>query len=985
MDRISTRARLSAPTRTGLFGIGVALAAVVANSPPTCADDAPRQVLSAGIAEVRVEPWPRGVRIAAGGVPVSLGSGLVVRRAADSDPVATLPDADAVRNAQREEFAGGVRLRLAYRDPAGLLSGDEVISVHADGRVERELTLRGARADTELLVEYLAAALHPPLIVGRPLNAAASDGQDVVTPMPVVPTREESADAALAHGFSRLEFDARIGPLRIDVQSDRPLTLYDQRGRPEADAARPLFWLGDPGSPLPHDGALAYRVAFQLPATAGRVETLPATRSNSTVRELADAQTWPAETPTIVPRPKLITWGTGGFALPEPLPARLFEARAPAADAPDATAATRLPAAADFIDARRASTELARFIGERFGIGMSATFTAAAGLIAVRPPAEAEFPVEGYRLRVDEHACVIEARSESGLLHAVQTLKQLLTRRADGQALIRAVDIYDWPTLSFRGAILPAGGGGPTLHLKLLRDVMAATKMNRLVLVADYVKWDAAPELHHAEWGMSKDEVRQILDAARALDVEVTPMIHTLTRAAWMFANDQHSDLAEDPAMRDVLCATHPGADPFLAPIVQEAVELFAPPALHVGGADYLRRARETWRASTREHDAGEIWLQHVQRRYDQLKQRGVRTLLWGDALLAPSEALDGAEARSADEAAKRRAALPADVIIVDRQTRAAPPTAYTSLAVLGRGGREVIAAAGSAPANIVSLAKAAFASKALGLLLTTSTAPSLDAQNFDRDLTRYAALALAAEAAWNADVPVNPERFLQGAHFAELSGLSTLRPAIRPGWTASIGGVANFPLGARTGGGWFGLGGRHDLSGLPHGLARFHGVMFDIARTSLGNVPLGLALASKLDHGVKLPVEAQIDLGQRAATLVFLQTTNFVCEPETLIGSYEIRFADARPPEKIELRYGRNILAYTDLAAAPESPILWTGSTPGNQRIALRGLVWNNPHRAAPIASIVFRCAEAEAAPILIGLTGLDDEALTPRSRTSE
>lgn len=981
MDRMPTHALSTAPTRPGLLGVSAALAALVAFVPPARPDGAPRQVLSSGIVEVRIEPWPRGVRIAAGGVPVSLGSGLVVRRGADSNPVATLPDADAVRNAQREEFEGGVRLRLAYRDAAGRMSGDDVISVHADGRVERELTLRATGTDAELRVEYLAAALHPPLIVGRPWTATGADSQSVTAPMPIVPKRDEPGDAALARGFTRLEFDARIGPLRIDVQSDQPLTLHDQRGRPEADAARPLFWLGDVGSPLPRDGALGYRLTYRLPTTAGQVETLPPTRSNSTVRPLADAQTWPAETPTIVPRPKLITWGTGGLVLPEPLPARLFEARSSRGDAPDAAATSPPEATVGSVDTRRASSELARYISERLGIGLSATFTGAEGLIALRTPAEAEFPIEGYRLRVDERACAIEARSESGLLHAVQTLKQLLTRRPDGQVLIRAADIYDWPTLSFRGALLPTGGQGPALHRKLLRDVIAATKMNRLVLVADYVKWDSAPELHHREWGMSKDEVRQILDVAGALDVEVTPLIHTLTHAAWMFTNDPQVELAEDPATRDVLCATHPGVDKFLAPVVQEAVELFAARALHVGGDDYLRRPREAWRPSTRERDAGEIWLQHARRLHDQLAQRGVRTMLWGDALLAPAESVDVAGAADAQDAAKRRAALPTDVIVTDRQARAAPPAAYTSLATLGAGGREVIASPGSAPGNIVSLAKAAFEAKALGLLQTTSSAPSLDAQSFDRDLTLYAALALAAEAAWNADVPVNAERFLQGAHFAELSGLSTLHAANRPGWTASIGGVANFPLGARTGGGWFGLGGRHDLSGLPCGVSRFHGVMFDVARTSLGNVPLGLALASKLDHGVTLPVEAQIDLGERVATLVFLQTTNFVCERDTRIGSYEIRFADARPAEKIELRYGRNVLAYTDLAAAPDAPILWTGSTPGNQRIALRGLVWNNPHRAAPIASIVFRGGEAEASPILIGLTGLDDEVRATRS----
>jgi len=98
---------------------------------------------------------------------------------------------------------------------------------------------------------------------------------------------------------------------------------------------------------------------------------------------------------------------------------------------------------------------------------------------------------EAYHLRATGKEILIEASDPRGLFYGVQTLRQLVTAKADGLRTVPSVEIRDAPRFAWRGLLIDEGRhffGKPTL-LKII-DEMAAYKLNSLKLhLTDYEGW----------------------------------------------------------------------------------------------------------------------------------------------------------------------------------------------------------------------------------------------------------------------------------------------------------------------------------------------------------------------------------------------------------------------------------------------------------------------------------------------------------------
>jgi hexosaminidase len=98
---------------------------------------------------------------------------------------------------------------------------------------------------------------------------------------------------------------------------------------------------------------------------------------------------------------------------------------------------------------------------------------------------------EAYHLRATGKEILIEASDPRGLFYGAQTLRQLVTAKADGIQTVPSVEIRDAPRFAWRGLLIDEGRhffGKPTL-LKII-DEMAAYKLNSLKLhLTDYEGW----------------------------------------------------------------------------------------------------------------------------------------------------------------------------------------------------------------------------------------------------------------------------------------------------------------------------------------------------------------------------------------------------------------------------------------------------------------------------------------------------------------
>ncbi|PRY33834.1 beta-N-acetylhexosaminidase [Umezawaea tangerina] len=98
-------------------------------------------------------------------------------------------------------------------------------------------------------------------------------------------------------------------------------------------------------------------------------------------------------------------------------------------------------------------------------------------------PALSHLGDEGYELRVDQHNVRLRAAAHAGLLHGVQSLRQLLPLPGAGPVEVPCVDVVDVPAFPWRGAMLDvARHFMPVEFLHRFVDLLALHKLNVLHL-----------------------------------------------------------------------------------------------------------------------------------------------------------------------------------------------------------------------------------------------------------------------------------------------------------------------------------------------------------------------------------------------------------------------------------------------------------------------------------------------------------------------
>ncbi|WP_078888568.1 beta-N-acetylglucosaminidase domain-containing protein [Streptomyces sclerotialus] len=146
---------------------------------------------------------------------------------------------------------------------------------------------------------------------------------------------------------------------------------------------------------------------------------------------------------------------------------------------------------------------------------------AADALRALHAPARGtDLPSGGYRLAVGEVAgratVAMEGTGPDGLFHAVQTLRQLVTRDAAGGHRLASVAVRDWPGTAVRGTTEGFFGEPWSRSERLAQlDFMGRTKQNRYLYAAGddpyrQVRWrDPYPAAQRAAF-------RELAERARA-------------------------------------------------------------------------------------------------------------------------------------------------------------------------------------------------------------------------------------------------------------------------------------------------------------------------------------------------------------------------------------------------------------------------------------------------------------------------------------
>lgn len=409
-----------------------------------------------------------------------------------------------------------------------------------------------------------------------------------------------------------------------------------------------------------------------MPARSALLITVAAVAAHCTLYGVAAAQSPRAlSEPSIIPRPASLRVTGGRFVLGE-----ISRIHAEPHD-PDAVRVAAYLAA-----------ELASMTGLKLSIVREAPPTDAVGAIHV---AVAKIPVgralheqvtipEGaYSLVVTPARVSLLADNAAGLLHACQSLRQLLTTD-DGAWVAPCCTIDDSPRYAWRGMLLDCGRHFvPVAQVKRMIDQLAYHKMNvlhwhltedqgwRLEVrsrprLAELSAWRAAtrasehPRDAQGRYGgfYSHEQVREIVAYAAARGISIVPEIEMPGHSRAALAAYPELSCTGGPhevetrwgVIDDVYCAGNDETFVFLEAVLGEVCELFPSPYVHIGG-DECPKTR--WKSCAKcqarikaeglkdEHELQSYFIRRIEKF---LSGKGKRIIGWDEILeggLAPN------------------------------------------------------------------------------------------------------------------------------------------------------------------------------------------------------------------------------------------------------------------------------------------------------------------------------------------------------------
>lgn len=323
----------------------------------------------------------------------------------------------------------------------------------------------------------------------------------------------------------------------------------------------------------------------------------------------------------ILPKPQKITYGEGqiavkgltiGFAS-EPGSEDLFAARELAGiiskiTSVNTTVKESLKAGASIIFERTGNSDPLPVPGEKSGTDSR----------------------ESYRIKVTSRNIRITAKSSAGLFYGVQTLRQMIEGSGD-KAFIREAEIEDWPALVYRGFMMDMSHSQfPKIEeIKNQIDFLSLWKGNQYLFYSEAsIELDGYPLLM-ADARFTKEQVKEIIEYARARHVDVIPNMELYGHLHDLFRLEHYSDLSVVPHGGEFI-PDDPRVKPLLDDWITQISKLFPSPFFHIG-------FDETWslefEAKKRNKSPEELYLYMLKQTTDIVEREGKRPLVWADML----------------------------------------------------------------------------------------------------------------------------------------------------------------------------------------------------------------------------------------------------------------------------------------------------------------------------------------------------------------
>ena len=367
-----------------------------------------------------------------------------------------------------------------------------------------------------------------------------------------------------------------------------------------------------------------------------------------------------AQYPSIIPQPVTTEWKSGEFII-TPSTAICFD-----------PANASLGSAAKLL-----KNEIMRISGYQLPISSNAT-----SCIQLSIGSIPEIGAEGYLLTINKERILIQANDRKGIVHALQTLFQMLPAIRTNAALrVPAVFIKDYPAFAWRGIMLDVCRHvfAPELIREFI-DLLAAYKMNTLhwhltddqgwrieikrypALTAtgawrvnqNHLVWGDRPQAkpgERADYGgyYTQQQIKEIVQYATDRGIQVIPEIEMPGHAAAAIASFPFLSCSKQvqlpmtggnyTGISSNFCAGSDSVFQFIENVLDEVIALFPSAYIHIGGDEvdkgpWKKCERCMQRIKTEKLSGVEELQSYFIRRVEKMVERRGRKIIGWDEIL---------------------------------------------------------------------------------------------------------------------------------------------------------------------------------------------------------------------------------------------------------------------------------------------------------------------------------------------------------------
>lgn len=355
------------------------------------------------------------------------------------------------------------------------------------------------------------------------------------------------------------------------------------------------------------------------------------------------------------------------------------------------------------------------------------------------------FTPGGYRITVTPNQITVLGEEDEGLQNGLNRLVQLAFLK-DGRIVLPTGTLIDEPQNKWRGVHLFVGPKAVAFHKRLWERVLRPLGFNKVVLQCERTDWKSVPGIK-TDITMPLPELKRLFAMYRELGVEPIPLIQSFGHMEWAFARDQNLNLAFNPKVPYALDPRKPESAVFLNKLWDEAISELKPETVHFGCDEVDMRGFPNDPSLVTD-----LWKLQMPILGDIAKKHGVKSMIWGDMALHPSEAIDAANAPTLAIAAERRAAIPKSMLIADWHYKGEPdPHPFMkSLQTWRKDDFTPIATAWYNPANVRGFNLAAYLEQS-GTLQSTWCGYESQEGVIQEAFNQFSAMVLAADYSWSA------------------------------------------------------------------------------------------------------------------------------------------------------------------------------------------------------------------------------------------